>query len=150
MLYCSDIPNINLYKSPFYELMIFHLIASIFILCCLKCKNEDIVRATKLCIPRVLYEHKSYFYITGRLTLYKLLFQVSEMHIMSTVYKVSIKVDSTEESGFYCCIIVIECRSICFHFICTFLLCLCLYDLCTLFVYIPCICLQSFGGKIEH
>jgi hypothetical protein len=62
----------------------------------------------KIYIPRVLYEHKSYFYITGRLTLCKLLFQVSEMHIMSTVYKVSIKVDSTEESGFYCCIIVIE------------------------------------------
>ena len=31
-------------------------------------------------------------------------------------------------------IIVIECRSICFHFICTLLLCLCLFDLCTLFV----------------
>jgi hypothetical protein len=29
-----------------------------------------------------------------------------------------------------------ECRSICSHFICTLLLCLCLFDLCTLFVYI--------------
>ena len=51
--------------------------------------------------------------------------------------------------GLYCCIIIIECRSICFHFICTFLLCLCLFDLCTLFVYIPCICLQPFEVKLS-
>jgi hypothetical protein len=47
------------------------------------------------------------------------------------------------------CIIVIECKSICFHFICTFLLCLCLFDLCTLFVNIPCICLQPLGVKLS-
>ena len=51
--------------------------------------------------------------------------------------------------GLYCCILVIECRSICFHFICTLLLCLCLFDLCTLFGYIPCICLHPFWVKLS-
>ena len=60
-----------------------------------------------------------------------------------------VKKSITQESGLYCCIIVIECRSICFHFICTFLLCLCLFDLCTLFVYIPCICLKPFGVRLS-
>ena len=38
---------------------------------------------------------------------------------------------------------------ICFHFICLFLLCFCLFDLCTLFVYIPCTCLQLLGVKLS-
>ena len=67
----------------------------------------------------------------------------------SQIMRFTVPFDSTEESGLYCYIIVIECRSICFHFICTFLLCLCLFDLCTLFVYIPCICLQPFEVKLS-
>jgi hypothetical protein len=34
-----------------------------------------------------------------------------------------------------------------FYFL--FLLCFCLFDLCTLFVYIPCTCLQPLGVKLS-